>query len=260
MPEGDTLHSAAGRLREALVGRSIDAVESPHPRTASERLAERLRGRELISVDVHGKHLFLRFEGRLTLHSHLRMGGAWHVYRRGQRWRRSERRAWLVLRTVDHEVVQFDGPVLELRDDSKLRGEPRIRALGPDILAQDFDELEVVRRLRTNGAGRTVGEALLDQRNVAGIGNVWKSEALFTARVDPWRRIELLGDGEALGIVRAARSLMRDSLAGRQAPRRSGRNVYRRAGRPCRSCATLIRAHGQGDDNRTTFWCPTCQK
>ena len=130
-------------------------------------------------MDALGKHLFLRFEGDLTLHSHLRMGGAWSVYRRGQRWRRSPRRAWLVIRTPEHEVVQFDGPVLELMTDSRTRFDRLLANLGPDVLAEEFDEAKFLRRLREDDQTRGIADALLDQRNVAGIGNLWKAEACF---------------------------------------------------------------------------------
>src|ERR671914_1772773 len=148
MPEGDTIHSAARRIGAALVGKPIVEIETPQPRHALDRWPERLGGRAVRAVDARGKHLFIRFEGDLTLHSHLRMTGQWGVYRRGERWRRSARRAWLVIRTAEHEVVEFDGPVLELLTDSRTRFDPRIAALGPDVVADDFDERALLRRLR----------------------------------------------------------------------------------------------------------------
>src|SRR5213078_3748579 len=133
-----------------------------------------------------------------TLHSHLRMGGMWRVYGRGERWRRSARRAWLVIRTPEHEVVQFDGPVLELMTDSRTRFDRRLSGLGPDVLAAELDEGRFLRLLREDDQTRAVGEALLDQRNVAGIGNIWKSEGCFLTGVDPWRRVKDVTDDEAL--------------------------------------------------------------
>ena len=189
MPEGDTIHSAARRIRAVLVGSAIEEIETPQPRHALDRWPERLGGRAVRAVDARGKHLFIRFDGDLTLHSHLRMRGRWSVYRRGERWRRSPRRAWLVLRTREHEVVQFDGPVLELMTDSRTRFDQRIAALGPDLLAEDFDERRFLRRLREDDQTRGIGDALLDQRNLAGVGNMWKSEGCFLAGVDPWRRV-----------------------------------------------------------------------
>jgi endonuclease-8 len=185
------------------------------------------------------------------------MGGKWSVYRRGERWRRSPRRAWLVIRTAEHEVVQFDGPVLELMTESRTRFDRRLAALGPDILAEEFDEGAFLRRLRSDDPTRGIGDALLDQRILAGVGNLWKSEACFLAGIDPWRKTGEITDEEALAIVREARPLMLES-AERGGPR-GPRWVYERAGLPCRRSNGLINSRGQGDDNRTTFWCPECQ-
>ena len=270
MPEGDTIHSAARRVGAALVGREIVEIETPQPRHAMDRWPARLAGRGVRSVDAHGKHLFIRFDGDLTLHSHLRMTGKWGVYRRGERWRRSPRRAWLVIRTADHEVVEFDGPVLELMTESRTRFDRRLAMLGPDVLAEHFDEKRFLHRLRGDDPSRGIADALLDQRNVAGIGNVWKSEGCFLAGLDPWRRTGDVSDEQALSVVREIRPLMQMSVerGGRivtyEPTRRDPRGdtltwVFERAGLPCRRCGTLIRARGQGDDNRTTYWCPQCQ-
>jgi endonuclease-8 len=260
MPEGDTIHYAAKRMRAALVGAEIESIETPQRRHALDRWPERLAGRAVRSVDAHGKHLFLRFDGDLTLHSHLRMGGRWGVYRHGERWRRSPRRVWLVIRTPEHEIVQFDGPVLELMTEGRTRFDRNLAALGPDVLGDDFDGPEFLRRLRAGEATRGIGEALLDQRTLAGIGNIWKSESCFRAGVDPWRRTRDVSDEEALRIAGIARTLMRASVEGRGHVGRDEAQVFDRAGRPCRACGTPIRARGQGDDNRTTYWCPACQR
>jgi endonuclease VIII len=256
MPEGDAIHRAAQRVGTALVGREIVSIETPQPRHALDRWPERLEGRPVRAVDARGKHLFVRFEGDLTLHSHLRMTGMWGVYRRGQRWRRSPRRAWLVLRTRDHDVVQFDGPVLELMTDSRTRFDQRLAALGPDVLAEHFDRGRFLARLREGDQSRGIGDALLDQRTLAGVGNLWKSEGCFLAGIDPWRPLRDLSDAEALATVGEIRPLMQAAVEGRRNPRRW---VYGRAGLPCRRCDGQIRARGQGDDNRTTYWCPRCQ-
>ena len=269
MPEGDTIHSAARRVGAALVGREIRSIETPHPRHGKDRWPERLEGRGVRSVDAHGKHLFLRFEGDLTLHSHLRMGGAWGVYPRGGRWHRAPYRAWLVIRTDDHEVVQFDGPVLELMTEGRTRFDRRLAALGPDVLGEEFDERKFLARLRQDPT-RGMGDALLDQRIAAGVGNVWQVEGCFLARLDPWKRVRDTTDEEALAVIRAIRPLMAKSVdrGGRittwdppkGAPPWEKRYwVYERTGKPCRECGTKIRERGQGDDNRTTFWCPKCQ-
>jgi endonuclease-8 len=256
MPEGDTIRSAARRVGAALVGQPIVEIETPQPRHALDRWPERLGGRAVRAVDARGKHLFIRFDGDLTLHSHLRMTGQWGVYRRGERWRRSPRRAWLVIRTEQHEVVEFDGPVLELMTDSRTRFDRRLAALGPDVLADELDESRFLALLRAADDTRTIGEALLDQRVLAGVGNMWKAEGCFLAGVDPWRRVRDVTDAEALTIVRELRPLMQASAAGRRPGRRW---VYDRAGLPCRRCTTPIAARGQGDDNRTAYWCAECQ-
>ena len=257
MPEGDTILHAARRVGAALVGKEILDIETPQRRHLHDRWPERLAGRAVRAVDSHGKHLFVRFEGDITLHSHLRMTGKWGVYRHGERWRRSPRRAWLVVRTADHEVVQFDGPVLELMTESRTHFDQRLAALGPDILGEALDEDAFLRRLREDDPTRGIGEALLDQRNIAGIGNIWKSESCFAAQIDPWRRVSQVSDCQALSIVRQARPLMQASAehgGARNRPR-----VFERTGLPCPRCGTLIRARGQGEDNRTTYWCPGCQ-
>jgi endonuclease VIII len=255
VPEGDTIHYLAGRIRPVLEGRVPDAIATPHPRFGRDRWPERLAGREVRAVDAHGKHLFLRFDGDLVIHSHLRMTGSWRVREAG---RPVPSAAWLVIRRGADEVVQLRGPVLELMTESRTRFDQRLAALGPDILAPELDEAEFLRRLRHDDPTRGIGDALLDQRTIAGIGNLWKSEGCFAAAIDPWRPAGRVGDEEALAIVRELRPRMqRAALDGRQE-----RRIYNAAGRPCPRCGppALIRARGQGDDNRPTFWCPSCQR
>jgi endonuclease-8 len=256
MPEGDTIHFAANRIRPVLEGHVPDEILTPHPRFGRDRWPERLAGRAVRSVDAHGKHLFLRFEGGLTIHSHLRMSGAWRVlddpYRTG-------RSIWLILRRGARSVVQLNGPVLELMTESRTRFDQRLAGLGPDILAPELDTDRFLRRLRADDPTRAIGDALLDQRTIAGIGNMWKCEGCFAAGIDPWRATGDVSDAEALAIVAACRPRMqRSALDGGQD---RFRQVYGAAGRPCPRCraASLIRSRGQGDDNRTTYWCPRCQ-
>jgi endonuclease-8 len=253
--EGDTIHRAASRIRAAL-GRGVpEEILAPHPRHRADSWPQQLRGRAVRSVDTHGKHLFLRFDGGLTLHSHLRMTGLWGVYRQGEAWRRAPGRAWLVLRSGGWDVVQFDGPVLEVMSDSRLRS--RLAALGPDVLGESFDMGRFLSRLRSTDPNRSIGDALLDQHIAAGIGNLWKAELCFAAGIDPWRPLITLQDEEAIGLMQLARELMRRSA--RDGAGTRPRAVYRRAGLPCPRCQTVIRQRGQGDNNRSTFWCPGCQ-
>jgi endonuclease VIII len=259
VPEGDTIRHAVNRMRPVLEGAVPDEVLAPQSRHAMDRWPQRLAGRAVRTVDAHGKHLFIRFEGDLTLHSHLRMTGAGGVHERGRRWRRSPRRAWLVLRTSTHDVVEFDGPVLELMTDSRTRFDQRLAALGPDLLAEPrFDSDRFLRHLREDDPTRGIGDAILDQRLVAGIGNVWKAEACREAGIDPWRPVGRVSDAEALAVVEAARPRMQESA--RTGDHGGGRRVFDRAGLPCPRCGERIRARGQGDDNRTTYWCPRCQR
>jgi endonuclease-8 len=256
MPEGDAIRAAATRISAALVGKEIEAIETPHPRHAMDRWPDRLAGRHVQAVDTHGKHLLMRFDGGLTMHSHLRMSGSWGVYPRGGRWHRGAHRAWLVIRTAEHVVVQFDGPVLELMTDGRSRFDQRLARLGPDVLAQDFDDARFLTRLREDDQTRGLGDALLDQRNVAGIGNIWKSEGCFAVAIDPWRRLADVSDAEALAVIEAIRPRMQASVE-EGFPKKL--QVYKRTGRPCTRCGARIEERGQGDDNRTTYWCPGCQ-
>jgi endonuclease VIII len=243
VPEGDALHRAARRL-QPLVGEQVQ-VESPHPRAAVTRVAERLDGRRLLGVEALGKNLLLTFEGGLVLRSHLRMSGRWTLVPRGS-VRRG--RPWLVLRGAEREAVLWNGPVLELHTRA-------VRGLGPDILGDPPDLERMVANLRREHPGRQVGEALLDQRLVSGIGNKWKAEALWTAGVSPWRTLGETADEELRAVLEAAAGSMRRSLEGVR-----GRNsVYRRVGRPCPRCGAVIQSRGQGDDNRIAYWCPGCQ-
>jgi endonuclease-8 len=187
------------------------------------------------------------------------MTGSWRVFAPGQRWSRSPRAAWLVLRRDGHEVVQFNGPVLELMTESRTRFDRRLAGLGPDILAPHFDAEGYLRRLREDDPTRPIGDAVLEQRTIAGIGNLWKVEACFEAGIDPWRPTGKVSDDEALAIVAAARPRMQQSA--RDGNQSRHKQIYGRAGLPCPRCgaASRIRAKGQWDDNRPTFWCPRCQ-
>jgi endonuclease-8 len=243
MPEGDSLHRAARRL-QVLVGETVE-VESPNPRAAATGVAEQLDGRRLEGVEAVGKNLLLRFEGGLVLRSHLRMSGRWTVRARGSE---SRGRPWLVLRGSGREAVLWGGPVLELNKRA-------VRRLGPDILARPPDLDRMTASLRGADQRRELGDALLDQRLVAGIGNLWKAEALWSAQVSPWRLLGETTDAELRDVLGEAARLMRRSVDGG----REERAVYRRAGRPCPRCRTPIESRGQGDANRTAYWCPTCQ-
>ena len=243
MPEGDALARAALRL-QVLVGERVE-VEARHPRAIVKRVAERLDGRRLVAVEAVGKNLLLRFEDGTVLRSHLRMSGRWTVRPRGSR---VLGRPWLILRGAEREALLWNGPLLELDDSA-------VRRLGPDILAEPPD-LETMTANMRRDPNRAIGEAILDQRLVAGIGNAWKAEALWHGRVSPWRRVADVADDELSAVLETAHRHMSEAVhSGKER-----REAYRRAGRPCRRCGTPIESRGQGDQNRMAYWCPNCQK
>jgi len=243
MPEGDALHRAARRL-QPLVGDRV-RVEAHHPRALATGVAARLDGRRLVGVEARGKNLLLRFEGGLVLRSHLRMSGRWHVQTRDQPLRG---RPWLVVRGTSQTAVLTGGPVLELTARA-------VGRIGPDILADPLDVEAIVRNLRADPRA-ALGEALLDQRLVSGIGNLWRAEALWHARLSPWLPVGEAEHAELELLIGEAARLMRRSLEGGA----GSRQIYRHTGRPCPRCRARIRSHGQGDDNRIAYWCPGCQR
>jgi endonuclease VIII len=240
MPEGDSLHRAAASL-QVLVGERVE-VETPHPRAAVKGLVARLDGKTLEAVVAEGKNLLLTFEGGLVLRSHLRMNGRWRVEQCGAT---RAGKPWLVLRGAEHEAVLWNGPVLDLVTQCYLPN------LAPDIVR----EVPEVARFRGGDQSREIGDALLDQRLVAGIGNIWKAESLWEARISPWRQLADVSDAELEEVLGAAHRLMAASVEGTRPLRR----VYRRAGRACPRCGAVIRSAPQGDNARTTYWCPRCQ-
>ena len=230
---------------------------------------ERVVGREIRSVEALGKNLLIRFDGDLELRTHLRMNGSWHRYRPGERWRRPPSRARLVLEVPGAVAVGFDAPVVELFEERTEGLHPALSRLGPDLLAPSFDRDEALRRLRDpSRAGTTIAEALIDQRALAGIGNVYKSETLFIERVSPFVPVGEVDD-ETLGrLVDTARRLMLANIDRSRGPERvttgtragGPLHVYGRTGRPCARCGARIESRQQGADlPRTTYWCPRCQ-
>jgi endonuclease-8 len=265
MPEGDTIFRTAVVLRRALVGGVVrHAVAQPGPGLVRVPDLSVLVGASVASVEARGKHLLIGFSGGRWLGTHMRMRGSWHRYRPGEPWRLPVRRAVCVLETDAAVAVCFDAPVVELLTNAELRRHDPLRSLGPDLLAEAPDLDEAVRRLRDRNAV-PLGEALLDQRTAAGIGNAIKSEALFMERLDPWAPVAAFSDHELHGVLRRAAELLaantgggRRVTTGRRSPGES-LWVYRQTGRACRRCGTLIRARRQGAQARTTYWCPSCQ-
>jgi endonuclease-8 len=255
VPEGDTLFRTAAGLRPYLVGRTVTAARANGPGPVPQ--LSRIVGREIRAVESLGKNLLIRFDDGLEIRTHLRMNGTWHRYRPGERWRRPPARARLVIEVPGAVAVCFDAPVVELFEQRAEAVHPALGGLGPDLLAPDPDLAEAIRRLRDPARRDTaVGEALVDQRALAGIGNIWKSETLWAERVSPFATVADLDDETLDRLVRTAQRKLRASVAGRPEPMAA----YRRTGRPCRRCGTPIASRRQGSDlPRTTYWCPACQ-
>jgi endonuclease-8 len=271
MPEGDSIFRAARTLHRALAGSRIVRFESVFPSLTRVDEDRPIAGRQIESVAARGKHLLMTLSGGLVLHTHMRMNGSWHLYRPGERWRRPARDMRILLETEAFVAVGFNIPVAELVSSGALARHRDLAALGPDLLAPSFDNDEALRRLKGHAAA-PIGEALLNQRVVAGIGNVYKSEILFVAGVDPFTRVADLSPDAIAAILGQARALMlanvddrtSSTLPGRRTTRSLNPNVklwvYGRAGKPCRKCGTPIRVRKSGLDARATYWCARCQR
>jgi endonuclease-8 len=263
MPEGDTIFRTAESLRRWIGGREVTAARSARVPVDMAPVV----GRRVESVEARAKHLLIRFSGGRTLHTHMRMTGSWHVYPTGERWRMAASQARIVLECGPRTAVCFNAPVIELLDDAALRALPSLRRLGPDVLAPDpIDPAELHRRAAARAwAAPTVGELLLDQQVVSGIGNIYRCESLFLCRVDPHTPSASLEPDTLERLVATASRLMaanaRVSAIARSfdaAPEQPW--VYRRSGRPCRRCGTAIAREVLGRQPRSLYWCPSCQR
>jgi endonuclease-8 len=250
VPEGHSLRLAARRLAP-LAGQTVRA-ESRDPRGAA--IARALDGATLGEAYARGKHLLLPLDDGRILHSHLRMRGSWRLFRAGERWSKPERLAWLILRSGPLVAVQFNGPVLELLRPGAMALHPVLSRLGPDVLDDDFDAGRAARRAILAAEDRQVAEVLLDQRIASGIGNIAKSEGLWTARANPFATPEQIGEERLALVYRASAGWLAAGVRhGGNAPR----HVY---GQPvCPRCGSRTSKRAQGDDGRTTWWCPGCQ-
>ncbi|MEO7443538.1 MAG: DNA-formamidopyrimidine glycosylase family protein [Acidimicrobiales bacterium] len=262
MPEGDTIFRTARTLHAWLAGRELTAARSVRAKVPPGRLV----GRRVDRVEARAKHLLIHLSSGEVVHTHMRMDGAWHLYRAGDRWRKPGWQARLVLEAGDRLAVCFNAPVVELLNAADLAAHPSISTLGPDVLVDPFDLAEVRRRAATRANEVTVGELLLDQQVASGIGNIYRCEALFACRVNPWTPWSALGDDGLDRLVSTASRLMRANLVPAQGFGRDfgagpggGPAVYGRAGRPCRRCGTRVRAELLGNQPREVWWCPRCQ-
>ena len=273
MPEGDTIFRAARRMNLALVGQKVTGFRSVFPQLLRVDEDAPLTGRTVEEVSAVGKHLLIRFSGELVLRTHMRMNGSWHLYRPGERWRRSEYSMRIVIETEAFVAVGFNVPVAEFIDAETVKRRGEVARLGPDVLSPTFDREEAVRRIAARPE-LEIAEALLNQRLIAGIGNVFKSEILFVCGVSPFRRVLALNAGTVENLVETAVRLLRlnvspddqqtDDVTGRFTTGRLDPEeklwVYGRRGRPCLRCGTAIERRAQGPDARLTYWCPHCQE
>ena len=272
MPEGDTIFRAARTLHRVFAGTIVTRFESVFP--ALNRVAEDspIVGRTIESVTSRGKHLIVALSGGLLLRTHMRMNGSWHVYPSGAPWRRPARDMRVLLGTSDAVAVGFNVPVAEFVRTRDLGRHAVLKALGPDLLDPSFDRAEAKRRMRQRSRD-AIGDVLLNQRVIAGIGNVFKAEVLFLAGVNPFAPVAALTDASldrvidiaveqlAANVMTATQTLSR--AVGRRTTRSLDPNeklwVYGRGGRPCRRCGTPIASRAAGPEARLTYWCPRCQ-
>lgn len=269
MPEGDTIFRTATNLGRALTGARIVGFRSDFPQINRVHDDHPFEGRTIESVASVGKHLLIRLSGNVTLRTHLRMNGSWHLYRRGEQWRRSPRNARIVIETEEFVAVGFSIPVAEPLATDRENRDGSLRRLGSDLLSDEFDLNGTVERLRRMATSR-LDDALLDQTVMAGVGNVYKSEVLFLTGFNPARTVAGLDDSDLERLVVCSRDLLRQNVAPdapRPGARRTTRSmnpnerlwVYGRGARPCRRCGTPIRRGLTGRNVRVTYWCPSCQ-
>jgi endonuclease-8 len=274
MPEGDTIFRAARTLNQALAGKTITRFETALAQLSTVDDQSPIAGRTVERVHAAGKNLIIDLSGDLSLRTHMRMNGSWHIYRPGERWRARRSDMRIVLTTADFVAVAFNVPIAEFHTAHSLARQDDMRQIGPDLLGETFDMAEAIRRARERNA-TSMAELLLNQRVVAGIGNIFKSETLFTTGIDPFAAVSALTDEELEIVFAKARALLAMNVTDNKGDgivtyaglrRTTGRSdprdrvwVYGRRGDPCRRCGTPIEYRKHGVDARSTYWCPTCQ-
>jgi endonuclease-8 len=263
MPEGDTIHRAANRLRPALVGRPLVRFEAPRASFPARRPGP---GTIITAVDAVGKHLLVRFDNGTVLRTHLRMSGSWHLYRSGEAWRRPAHLMRAVVEVPDWVAVCFAAPVVTIEVDRPATGRPDgVAHLGPDLTRSDLSDADLdaaaERMELLVEPAAEIGAVLLDQRIACGVGNVYKSEVLWACGVSPFATVAELDPPTRRHLLATASRMLRANVAtgGRRVTHGAGVAVYGRAGQPCRRCGTPVRRRRQGEQARSTYWCPTCQ-
>jgi endonuclease VIII len=259
VPEGDTIFRAAAVLHKALAGKTVTQCTSPLAGFADAKL----EGQGIVNVEAQGKNLLIHFTDGRSIRTHLRMTGSWHLYRKGERWQRPERQSRLALEAGDLVAVCFNAPVVELLRPGGAARHKQLLALGPDLLKSDFDPEEAKRRMRERG-DRPIGDVVMVQAALAGIGNVYKSEVLFLLKINPFVAVDTLSDAALDSLLAKAGELMAQNLEGEKRTTRRALDggrvwVYGRSGMPCYRCRTLIRMRRQGLAGRSTYYCPVCQ-
>lgn len=274
MPEGDTIFRAARTLNRALAGNKVTKFKSVFPKLTRVDVDQPISGRTVEKVEAQGKWLLVHFSGGLILLTHMLMSGSWHIYRVGEKWRLPVYAMRVLLATENFVAIAFNIQIAEFHTADSLRHRAGFASLGPSLLASDFDETQAVARLTVN-ADMEVGDALLKQSIISGVGNVFKSEICFACGVNPFRRTSTLTQEEAAKLISTARRFLNANVtdtSGNQIVTYAGMRrttsrsnpeerlwVYKRAGDPCRRCGNPIQSRKQGLDARTTFWCPQCQ-
>jgi endonuclease-8 len=274
MPEGDSIFRAARTLHRALAGHVVTRFESMLPHLTRVHEDASIVGRTIERVDSVGKHLLIHFSGDLVLRTHMRMSGSWHIYRPGEPWQRPRFDMRIVIATAQFEAIAFNVPIAEFETTHALQRDEAIGSIGPDLLAETFDEDEALARLRAHDAG-DIAETLLQQRAMSGIGNIFKSETLFVARINPFARVPDLTDDQLRHVIRVARKLLKANVTAQSGAGITTYNglrartvraepddrvwVYHRRGKPCRKCGTPIEGRKTGPYARGTYWCPRCQ-
>jgi endonuclease-8 len=272
MPEGDTIFRAAQTLHRALAGRVVTEFDSMFPALTRINVDTPIVGRTIESVTARGKHSLMTFSGDLVLRTHMRMNGSWHIYRPGEHWQRPRREMRVLVGTDAFVAVGFNIPDAELLTARTMARHRQLQRLGPDLLDPAFDRLEALRRMREHDR-EAIADVLLNQRVMAGIGNVFKCEILFMAGVHPFAATESLSLETLERIVDIALTQLGANVVSRSrslAPA-SGRRttgslhpakgmwVYGRVGEACRKCGETVRLNKTGQDARLTYWCPSCQ-
>ena len=274
MPEGDTIFRAARTLNRALAGQIVTEFETVLPKLSRVDFDESIRGRTVDRVEAQGKWILMYFSAGRILLTHMLMSGSWHIYRPGEKWRLPRSSMRVMIATKSIVAVAFNIQIAEFHTQESVRRRAGFSSLGPSVVAARFDPTEGVQRLLANPE-LEVGEALLKQSVVAGIGNVFKSEICHACGIHPFRKVGSLTQSAAGDLMAVAQKFFRANVADtsrnqivtysglRRTTSRSNPEerlwVYKRRGEPCRKCGTPIESRKQGSDARTTFWCPRCQ-